>query len=280
MRHVDDAHLAEGDGEADGGEQEDRAEADAVDDVLQPPPQGACVRCRRTADNAAVRSVSGVSAGSERSSAAVLVAARGKGRDGGQAVRIGRSEPWSRRSRRAPPRARGGRRSCFRATGPCSITGRRLASRDLNTASAALMRFCGSARGSGRRADRAFDDAAQPVVEQHRPQGLGVGVDGVTAFGVAQSTDGIAIDDSLIGRAQEQAVGEKRGEQSSAVAWPRLGEPLDAHLRVVELVGREAAKASSIASARAAPAAAEDRIRPASKRPGQRMKRMGFQHAA
>ena len=35
MRHVDDAHHAEGDGEADRGQQQDRAQADAVDDVLR-----------------------------------------------------------------------------------------------------------------------------------------------------------------------------------------------------------------------------------------------------
>ena len=34
MRHVDDAHDAEGDGEADGGEQQHRAEREAVPDVL------------------------------------------------------------------------------------------------------------------------------------------------------------------------------------------------------------------------------------------------------
>ena len=40
MRHVDDAHHAEGDGEADGGEQQHGAERQAVPDVLQRLPQG------------------------------------------------------------------------------------------------------------------------------------------------------------------------------------------------------------------------------------------------
>ena len=35
MRHVDDAHHAEGDGEADRGEQQDAAEADPLEEVLQ-----------------------------------------------------------------------------------------------------------------------------------------------------------------------------------------------------------------------------------------------------
>ena len=39
MRHVDDAHDAEGDGEADGGQQQHRAERDAVPDVLRRPPR-------------------------------------------------------------------------------------------------------------------------------------------------------------------------------------------------------------------------------------------------
>ena len=39
MRHVDDAHLAEGDGKSDSGEQQHRAEADAEDQVLHGSPQ-------------------------------------------------------------------------------------------------------------------------------------------------------------------------------------------------------------------------------------------------
>ena len=39
MRHVDDAHDAEGDGEADRGEQQHRAERDAVPDVLRRRPR-------------------------------------------------------------------------------------------------------------------------------------------------------------------------------------------------------------------------------------------------
>ena len=39
MRHVDDAHHAEGDGEADGGEQQHRAEREAVPDVLAGVPE-------------------------------------------------------------------------------------------------------------------------------------------------------------------------------------------------------------------------------------------------
>ena len=39
MGHVDDAHHAEGDGKADGGQQQDRAEGDAVPDVLRRVPE-------------------------------------------------------------------------------------------------------------------------------------------------------------------------------------------------------------------------------------------------
>ncbi|MNU10355.1 hypothetical protein D3C72_2574590 [compost metagenome] len=41
MGHVDDPHHAEGDGEADGGEQQNRAERNAEPDILQGPPDGA-----------------------------------------------------------------------------------------------------------------------------------------------------------------------------------------------------------------------------------------------
>ena len=59
MRHVDDAHHAEGDGEADGGEQQHRAERNAVPDVLRRVPQRAAgarsLRCAASAASATSR---------------------------------------------------------------------------------------------------------------------------------------------------------------------------------------------------------------------------------
>ena len=43
VRHVDDAHHAEGDGEADGGQQQHRAEREAVPEVLRHVPGGEAV---------------------------------------------------------------------------------------------------------------------------------------------------------------------------------------------------------------------------------------------
>ncbi|MNL50050.1 hypothetical protein D3C87_1730320 [compost metagenome] len=43
MGHVDDPHHAEGDGKADGGEQQNRAERHAVPDILGEVPELLCV---------------------------------------------------------------------------------------------------------------------------------------------------------------------------------------------------------------------------------------------
>ena len=71
MRHVDDTHLAEGDGKSDSREQEDRAEAYAeYQSSARQPTAPDAVRSRLTPAFAAARTAGEASAGTERSSAA------------------------------------------------------------------------------------------------------------------------------------------------------------------------------------------------------------------
>ena len=152
MRHVDDAHDAEGDGKADGGKQQHRAEREAVPDVLRHVPDGEPIvdgrRWRRR--RRAARRPAG-SAGSALSSAArIAVAALAQDRRSPRACR----PPWRRRCRerrrRAPaPSARLTRGSVSLAIAASSV-GSALASRDLNTACAASRRMAGSGASSVR----------------------------------------------------------------------------------------------------------------------------------
>ena len=121
MRHVDDAHHAEGDGKADRGEQQHRAERDAVPDVLRRHPRTpGRPRCRRSPCR---DRVSGV--GIDRWRAAVI------------RMPIASRPPMRRRScrsRRAFPRRRGRR--------PGATTARASSMRGLDLG----VRFLGDAR--------------------------------------------------------------------------------------------------------------------------------------
>ena len=167
MRHVDDAHHAEGDGEADRGEQQHRAERDAVPDVLAGLPQrerrirsGRC-RLRRRRGSARRR---------RRAAGAAAPARRGRPAP--------RSSRWRRPSRRPGGRRRGAPR---RARAPwrrgpsasCSCGERRLERierprrrRAGRSSRRRVRRTAGSGLSSVSAADRGADGAAQPVVDR------------------------------------------------------------------------------------------------------------------
>ena len=114
VRHVDDAHDAEGDGQADRREQQHRSGGDAVDQVLQhvEPDEVRLDRRlgveRRGLDGRIV----GLGGDLVDQALRVLVAARLQRRDGGDAIGARRLRRRGRRSPRAPdaaPRRPGGR---------------------------------------------------------------------------------------------------------------------------------------------------------------------------
>ena len=158
MRHVDDAHHAEGDGEADRGEQQHRAERDAVPDVLRRRPRrrASADRCRRRAVAAALTSPSErwqPSIGSDGQRIAVAALAR-----------PARSAASLLRRRRVGGRARCAARGLLhraldcarrsRRRAPASSSGeRRRRRRRLNMRSAAASRAAGSGLSSVERAD-------------------------------------------------------------------------------------------------------------------------------
>ena len=88
VRHVDDAHHAEGDGEADGGEQQHRAERQAVPEVLRHVPGGEPVVDGGDGLGRGPLHACGLVAGQRRPAAprAVLVAAVADDADGGELV--------------------------------------------------------------------------------------------------------------------------------------------------------------------------------------------------
>ena len=168
VRHVDDAHHPEGDGEADRGEQQHRAERQAEPDVLQRP-HIACVALDFGDAPWPRAAISGSSADWQR-----------------------RQQPSARRCRRArrrrrPPRpARGASASeasdrrrlrlVSAAATPASVSADsavldRLELLGVGRAEgllAAASRFAGSGLSSGERRDRRADAAAQQVVHLDR----------------------------------------------------------------------------------------------------------------
>ena len=165
MRHVDDAHDAEGDGKADGRQQQHGAERDAVPDVLAArSSRRAWSRCRRSRYGRPAPPRPGLAAAPARTgstsrlpvAASVLIAASFSViRTVGAEERCGlrQLQRGLHRSDRFP---------CARAS---SIAGRALASRDLSTACAAsepLGRIGTRQRGA---AGRRLDGAAQRIVD-------------------------------------------------------------------------------------------------------------------
>ena len=141
-----------------------------------------------TADDAAVRTVSGVPAGSERSSAAaswlprearVATAARRSVSGDSERASTMAARAASSARRAAPLLSRDRARVDDRQGGGVARLEHGLGGPD------ALLRIGGEEREG---AEGAFDDAAQPVVEANRPQRLGVRLDRVAGLGVTQST--------------------------------------------------------------------------------------------
>ena len=136
MRHVDDAHHAEGDGEADGGQQQHRAQADAEDDVLgcgHDAEMALDRRRRRVA--AATRTLSGAVAGSAarmRQRFAVAALAQRWPRPPADRLRGSRHRPA--RWRRAPAASACLTPASCSPASACSSAGRAAASRERNTA--------------------------------------------------------------------------------------------------------------------------------------------------
>ena len=136
MRHVDDAHHAEGDGEADGREQQHRAERDAVPDVLRRRPRRRALAIDAAPGVAGAASSSPLGAGlrsGQQRRERIAVAARRDGGDGGAA---------SRRSARSECEHDGGarllmarldRRRPSRPPARRSMAAKRRGSGDLNT---------------------------------------------------------------------------------------------------------------------------------------------------
>ena len=123
MRHVDDAHHPEGDGEADGGEQQHRAERQAEPDVLRLAPHRlACARSRRPPSVAAA-AIAGLLGGLAAASAAAARRCRRARRRPPIAATwpATSASPAEHRRRRAPrvsaaaPRRRSRRRARRRA---------------------------------------------------------------------------------------------------------------------------------------------------------------------
>ena len=159
MRHVDDAHDAEGDGEADGGEQQHRAERQPVPGVLHRGPDRQAVLDRCLGRAARLRPPSGGWPAGSPSSRPAHPDRRGRG-----------SRRWRRSCRRGLAsllteddggarlvRCAGLTRGSFSSASALSSAGSALSSRDLNTACAASKRRFGIGRHQRQRAERGVD---------------------------------------------------------------------------------------------------------------------------
>ena len=177
MGHVDDAHLAEGDGKADGREKQHRAEADAVGDVLQRGPERQPLLDRRDARQR--RPTSRSRAGRRAANAAALRCPRRRAAtrtgDRGHAVRRRGVGFMNRIAARAASSIAARRVASLSRASAASTTGKAAGSRDLNTAWAALMRSPADSDEKRQRAERRFETAADAVVETHGLERLCVG---------------------------------------------------------------------------------------------------------
>ncbi len=175
MRHVDDAHHAKGDGEADRGEQQHAAEADPLEQIGGELGQAQAVgRSRRAASSAAFFS-SGSRSGLSRNSSSRFLTCGSvvppSARDRRQLLVPGAGEAAARR-RGCAASPRGLRRSCSAAIAFSSERGgigrgmlQRIARRG------EPRRAVGAEQGQ--RAERRLDRAAQPVVDDDPLEAVG-----------------------------------------------------------------------------------------------------------
>ena len=178
MRHVDDAHHAEGDGEADRGQQQDRAQADAVDHVLRRGDElagGARSRSRRVGRGGAHALGRRRPAASARIAQHLLVAALRQQRHSLEPDRLRPRSAWPSRMAAAGLRP-----------GPAAAVGVLLAapapapgpagpsrSRERNTAWRRLEALGRIRAHQGEAAERGLDRAADAVVDPHRLEPAG-----------------------------------------------------------------------------------------------------------
>ena len=162
MRHVDDAHHAEGDGKADRRQQQHRAEREPVPGVLhRAPEREIALDLRAGGSRGLTHRRRQVGRQAVDQAERILVAAVADDGDGGDLVLgaavVGGKARW-RRALRSAPFSRADR---FPWRAPCRSLASALASRDLNTACAASKRRLGSVAIKRQRAERGIDHAAQ-----------------------------------------------------------------------------------------------------------------------
>ena len=223
MRHVDDAHHAEGDGEADRGEQQHAAEADPLEQIggdARPAAGGWPIAA--SAASAAFRS-SGSRPGWSRNSSSRFLTC---GSVASASARIAASCS-SLAAGRQPRRRAGSRCIAARISGSCS------AASAFSSSAAASAEGCFSAsrRGGepgvavgaeqGQRAERRLDRAAQPVVDDDPVEAVGGDArDLLAAHRVAQpGSVPPAVDDQTIaavGRAAQPVVAQRLQDRHGA----------------------------------------------------------------
>ena len=257
MRHVDDAHDAEGDREADRGEQQHRRRRDAVPEVLQRRSSKArrvLIAASAASRGGLERGIVGLGGDFVDQALRVLVAARlqasrwPRARSALGALRIERED---RRARLAQGRRRRADRSPWRVAprAPASA----LASRDLNTASAAAMRFCGSglARVSAPSAASIARRSAL-LTRTFLKDATSTPVSFSPVLALITSPALGAIDQNMRDRIDQQAIVAERLEDRRRIRrrrWPRVRR---SPVRCCgNLSSRNFASASSSASARA-----------------------------
>ncbi len=243
VRHVDDAHDAEGDGEPDGGEQQDAAEADALEqgqadaDQLQP----AVDRAERAVDGVLDVGIVGGGALVDEQTADLRVGRCRERADGGKALLLGAAaQPGGgerQRQRRLDPRVALGGIGLLQRVGA-------LVQRMLQRLLRRREPILGAAAEQGQAAQRRIDLAAHAVVDAHLVDGV------VRALAESGVIDGIVElvlvavrlgdDELVIGGGVERAV-LQRPEHRNRVTVAERAERADGGDLGVEIVGSELA---------------------------------------
>ena len=244
VRHVDDAHHAEGYGEADRGKQQDRAERESVPGVLQRGPKRKAVLDRRDGvGRGLLDGGRGVRRQSAEERERVLIPALADDGDGVDLVGI-RCIVEIEHDRGA----RLGQRLLHLRVALLGdgLLERRQRVRVLGFEHGlrCLEALSGVGRHQGQAAERRLDDPSQAVVEAHRRKvgGRAAG-DRFAGCGVDQAVGGrLANENALAVGAEKQApllqgADDRCGERVAA-----SGNRVDTLDRVVEAVGREAEK--------------------------------------
>ena len=203
MRHVDDAHDAEGDRKADGRQQQNGRGREAVPEVLHDAPQGEARMdgARAPRRRALDRRIGRLLGDRVDEALRVLVAARLQRRDRGEAILRSRRCRWSRRSRPAASFERGGD-ARIALLGELRLERRQRlgVARVEHVAPAALRRFSGSGLASVSEPIAPSMALLQRVVDAHLLEGGGVGAgDRLAGLRVDERAVGGLVGDDMIG---------------------------------------------------------------------------------